>query len=171
MNKKVLIIIRGAPAAGKSTLAKNLVKFFKHKSKTALLVADEFKWTMTSHDHRISSDFKLAFSNYQFALKNYLTAGYAVITEDTWDRPPFETVAVAILGQKHKYTVHQFLLKGAWTTIQHQNTLRPMIITPKQLQSQYKSIYSKKLAGEIIIEIDRKTPNQIAKEVLKHINS
>ncbi len=170
MAKKIIIIIRGAPAAGKSTLARNLVNVFKKHGKTSLLIPDEFKWVMTAHDNRDAKDFSLAFSNYAYTLTSYLKAGYTVITEDTWDKKPFTTDAVARLGKKYNYTIYQFLLTGDWKSIKHQNTLRPMVLAEKQLRSQYKLIYDKRVSNEIVIDIANKKPDRIAKEVISHIS-
>jgi len=59
-----LIIVRGMPASGKSTLARGLVNHFKSKGKTVLLILDEFKWVHTAQDNRRAEDFKLCFENY-----------------------------------------------------------------------------------------------------------
>ena len=62
LETKRLIIIRGCPAVGKSTLARELVKNLK--GKIALLIVDEFKWIMTAHDERDKKDFEISFKNY-----------------------------------------------------------------------------------------------------------
>lgn len=169
MNTKILIIIRGAPASGKSTLGRNLAQIFKKKSKTSLLIPDESKWVMTAHDKRSQEDFKLSFTNFKFTLKNYLKNNYTVITEDTWDNPPFENTSITKIGKKFGYTVYQFLLIGSPKTIQKHNKQRPMVIAEKQLAKQYKEIYSKQIKDEAKIVIDQKTPEQITKEVLRLI--
>ncbi len=68
--KPRLILIRGPPASGKTTLAKELAK--KLGGKIALLMVDEFRWIMTAHKNRDSKDFKVSFKNYLSALENYL---------------------------------------------------------------------------------------------------
>ncbi len=171
MNPK-LIIIRGSPASGKSTLAKGLVK--ELSGKIALLVVDEFRWVMTAHENRDDADYKLSFDNFLYALDNYLKAGYTVIAEDTWTKKcedkSTNITDVIKLGKKRKAKIRQILLKGDLDTIKHINTLRPMVIPQDELKELYEKVYSKKIEGETIISINNKNSNQILKETLKHLD-
>ncbi|MBU3940985.1 MAG: AAA family ATPase [Nanoarchaeota archaeon] len=166
--KSKLIIIRGSPASGKSTLARNLTK--KIKGKTALLIVDEFRWIMTSHENRDKKDYDLSFDNFLYTLKNYLKSGYTVIAEDSWIKKhndkSTDIKKVIKVGKKYKAKIIQILLKGSWKTVKHINTLRPIVISQKELKESYEKVYSKKIKGEIIIDIDNKKPNQILKEFL-----
>jgi len=168
-----LIIIRGSPASGKSSLARNLAK--KLKGKIALLIADEFRWIMTAHENRNKKDYDISFDNFLYALKNYLKSGYTVIVEDSWIRKHNDKSTnikkVISLGKKYKTKITQILLKGSWKTVKHINTLRPMVIPQKELKESYETVYSKKIKDEIVINIDNKKPNQILKETLKIINN
>ena len=167
--KPRLILIRGSPASGKSKLARELVK--KIKGKVALLITDEFRWIMTAHENRDAKDYEISFKNYLFALENYLKSGYTVITEDAWIKKHKDKSTdigkVVNLGKKYNAEMHQILLKGSWKTIKHINTLRPMVIPQKELKELYNRVYSKKRKEEFIINIDRKSPLQILKEVLR----
>lgn len=165
---KKLIIIRGSPASGKTILAKQLAKKFKRK--VALLILDEFKWIMTAHENRTAKDFKIAFDNYLYALKNYLKSSYTVITEDCWVKKfndkSTDINKVILLGKKYKYKIHQILLEGEFNTIKKINKKRPMIIPLKELKFIYQKVYSKSIKGENIIIIDKKKPEQILKQAL-----
>lgn len=167
--KSKLIIIRGSPASGKSTLARNLAK--KIKGKVALLIGDEFRWVMTAHENRSRKDYSVSFDNFLYALKNYLKSGYVVIVEDSWIKKhndkATDITKVIKLGKKYKAKIVQIFLKGNWKTIKHINTLRPMVIPQKELKESYENVYSKKIKDEIIIDINDKNPKQIIKEVLK----
>ena len=167
--KTVLITIRGSPASGKSTLARNLTK--KITGKVALLIVDEFRWVMTAHEDRDRKDYAVSFDNFLYALENYLKLGYTVITEDVWVRK-HEDKATSIkkveeLGKKYSAEIHQILLKGSWNTVKHINTLRPMVIPQKELKELYNKVYSESIKTEVVIDIDEKKPNQILKEALK----
>lgn len=169
--KPVLITIRGSPASGKSTLARNLAK--KITGKIALLIVDEFRWVMTAHEDRDKKDYAVSFNNFLYALENYLKLGYTVITEDVWVRKHKDSatsIKKAIeLGKKYDAEIHQILLKGNWNTIKHINTLRPMVIPQKELKELYNKVYSENTKSEVVIDIDEKKPNQILKEALKII--
>ncbi|NQV09313.1 AAA family ATPase [Candidatus Woesearchaeota archaeon] len=166
--KPTLIIIRGSPATGKSTLARNLTK--KFDGKTALLIVDEFRWVMTAHKNRDKKDYSVSFDNFLYALENYLKLGYTIIVEDVWIRKHKDNATsikkVIYLGNKYNAKIHQILLKGSWNTVKHINTLRPMVLPQKEL---YEKVYSKNIKAEVIIDIDDKKPNQILKEAFKII--
>ena len=167
--KPVLITIRGSPASGKSTLARNLTKIIE--GKVALLIADEFRWVMTAHEDRDKKDYAVSFDNFLYALENYLKLGYTVIAEDAWVRKHKDNATsikkVAELGKKYNAEIHQLLLKGSWNTIKHINTLRPMVIPQKELKELFNKVYSVNIKEEFVIDIDEKKPNQILKEALK----
>ena len=169
--KPKLITIRGSPASGKSTLARNLVK--KTKGKVALLIVDEFRWVMTAHEYRDKKDYAISFDNFLYALENYLKLGYTVIAEDCWirkDEDKSTSILKAInLGKKYDAEIHQILLEGSWKTVKHINTLRPMVIPQKELRELYENVYSKSIKTETVINIDGKKPNQILKETLRLI--
>lgn len=166
--KSKLILIRGAPASGKTILAKELVK--KLKGKIALLILDEFKWIMTAHEDRDSKDYNVSFKNYLYALENYLKLGYTIVTEDCWVKKHKDKSTninkVVNLGKKYDAKIHQILLKGSFETIKHINTLRPMIIPQKELKELYDGVYSLDRREEVVINVDEKKPSQILKEIL-----
>lgn len=173
--KSILIIIRGSPATGKSTLARNLTEYFKQKSKTALLILDEFKWVMTAHEPRDEKDHKIAFDNYLFALNNYLKECYIVITEDTWlvgkrhkDKSTDITKVIA-LAKKYKVPIHQFLLKADWNTVKKYNKLRSPSVWEPELKEIYTKTYAWKRPDEHISNIEDKTPEVVAKEVIDKV--
>lgn len=167
--KPVLITIRGSPASGKSTLARNLTK--KIKGKVALLIVDEFRWVMTAHEDRDKKDYTVSFDNFLYALENYLKLGYTIIAEDVWVRKDEDNATsikkVIELGKKYSAKIHQILLKGSWNTVKHINTLRPMVIPQKELKELYNKVYSENIKTEVVIDIDEKKPDQILKEALK----
>lgn len=167
--KPKLITIRGSPASGKSTLARNLVKNID--GKIALLIVDEFRWVMTAHEDRDEKDYSVSFDNFLYALKNYLKLGYTIITEDAWTKKHKDKSTsleeVIYLGKKFNAEIHQILLKGSWNTVKHLNTLRPMVIPQKELKELYNGVYSVNFKNEVIIDINNKKPNQILKEALQ----
>lgn len=169
--KPKLIIIRGSPASGKSTLARSLTR--KLKGKIALLIVDEFRWIMTAHENRDEKDYLISFNNFLYALENYLKSGYITIIEDCWIKKHKDKTTdikkVLDLGRKYNSEIYQILLKGSWNTVRHINTLRPMVIPQKELKELYERVYSKKIKEEIVIEINAKKPAQILKEVLNHL--
>jgi len=164
--KPTLILIRGSPASGKSTLARNLAE--KIKGKVALLTIDEFRWIMTAHEDRDTNDYFIAFNNFLYALENYLKSDYTIIVEDAWIRKHKDKATsikrVCDLGEKYKSELHQILLKGSWRTIKHINTLRSMVIPQKELKEIFEEVYSKNIGSEVVICIDNKKPNQVLKE-------
>ena len=169
--KPKLIIIRGSPASGKSTLTRNLAKNIN--GKIALLIVDEFRWVMTAHENRDEKDYAISFDNFLYALENYLKLGYTIIVEDTWIRKHKDNATsikkVVDLGKEYNAEIHQILLKGSWSTVKHINTLRPMVIPQKELKDLYEQVYSKNIKDEVVIDIDNKKPNQILKETIKII--
>jgi predicted kinase len=171
--KPTLIIIRGSPATGKSVVGWLLAKEFK--GKVALLTVDEFRWIMTVHQNLTTKDYALAFDNYLYVLKNYLKAGYTIVTEDTWLRTPGDRATdiekVVRLGKRHNATVHQILLKGAWKKIRRLNRLRPMIIPFKVLKYRGQKVYSQIRKEEIVISIDKKKPGKVVEEILGAIKA
>ncbi len=166
-----LIIIRGPPASGKTSLAKELVK--RISGKKALLTVDEFRWIMTAHEPRDERDFNLSFDNYLYCLKNYLRAGYIVITEDAWVKKftdqSTDIQKVIKIGAQQGIPVTQILLKGSWPTILKNNSQRPMVIPDKELKELYDRALSIELPGELVIDIDHKPIERIAEEVLAHL--
>ena len=176
MKKPRLIIIRGAPATGKSTLARTLVDNFKKTDKTALLILDEFKWIMTAHEPRDKADFKISFNNYLFALKNYLNAGYTVVTEDTWFVHPrhkdtsTNLKKVITLARKHHAKTHLLFLKASLDTVKKYNNLRKMPVWETELKDVFPQINAQTFKNEHVITIDNKTPDAISKEALSILN-
>lgn len=166
--KPTLITIRGSPANGKSTLARNLVK--KTKGKVALLIVDEFRWVMTAHEVRDRKDYAVSFGNFLYALENYLKLGYTVIAEDCWVRKDedrsTDIMKVLALGKKYNAKIDSILLKGSFSTVKQINTLRPGVIVQKELKELYEQVYSKKVKGEVVIDIDGKNTKQVLKEAL-----
>jgi len=169
--KPTLITIRGSPASGKSTLARNLTR--RIKGKVALLIVDEFRWVMTAHEDRDKKDYQISFDNFLYALENYLRQGYTVIAEDAWVRKHNDNATsimkVVELGRKYDAEIHQILLKGSWSTIKHINTMRPEVIPQKELKELYHIVYSMNIKTELVIDINDKKPNQILKQAHKII--
>ena len=165
-----IILIRGPPATGKTTLSKNLAK--QIDGKVAVLSLDEFKWIMTAHVPRHKIDFQIAFDNYLFSLENYLKGGYTVICEDAWvqklEDKSTDINSVLELAKKYDVKINQILLKGSFDTVKHINTLRPMVIPEDELKIMYDKVYSVTRDDEIIIEIDGKTPDDVLGEATKN---
>ena len=168
-----IILIRGPPATGKTTLSKNLAK--QIDGKVAVLSLDEFKWIMTAHVPRHKIDFQIAFDNYLFSLENYLKGGYTVICEDAWvqklEDKSTDINSVLELAKKYDAKISQILLKGSFDTVKHINTLRPMVIPEDELKEMYDKVYSINMVDEKIIEIEGKNPNEILNEVLLNLDN
>ena len=164
--KPILIIIRGSPASGKSTLARNLVK--NMEGKVALLTVDEFRWVMTAHNIRDKKDYDISFDNFLYSLTNYLKSGYTIIVEDAWIRKHKDKATnlkkVLTAGKKFNAEIKQVLLEGSWNTVKHINTLRPMVIPQKELKELFEKVCSKTYKNEISISIDNKKPKTILEE-------
>lgn len=145
-----LIILRGAPASGKTTLAEALVK--KIPGKVALLVVDDFQWMMTAHDNRDESDYKLAFENYLYILEQYLRSGYTVVTEHTWLKKHRDTSTdvrrVLELAQKLHVPTQRFLVTGPWELIRSWNLLRKMPVPEQELRQLFDRTYAQSDEGE-----------------------
>lgn len=139
----MLIVIRGAPAAGKSTLARGLVQ--ELRGKRALLIVDEFRWVMTAHDDRDADDYSLAWKNYLSCLENYLTAGYTVVTEDVWLRKHVDAATdvdqVVALGERYG-AVHQFLIRAPLQTVLERNRARPMTLPDEEMRERHAQTYA-----------------------------
>ena len=168
-----IILIRGSPATGKTTLSKNLAK--QINGKVSVLSLDEFKWIMTAHVPRDKNDFQIAFDNYLFCLDNYLKKGYTVICEDAWvqklEDKSTDINSVLELAKKYDVKINQILLKGSFDTVKHINTLRPMVIPEDELKEMYDKVYSINMVDEKIIEIEGKNPNEILNEVLLNLDN
>ena len=168
-----LIIIRGCPAVGKGTLARELSE--KLKGKVAKLTLDEFQWEMTATKKRSKKEFEISFKNFLNVLEEYLKNNYDVIAEDIWVQhygyPDKSTDVnkVIELGKKYQTKTHLFLLKAELATIKARNSIRHRIMEEKELKDIYDNIYSKSLDNEFVIKVDGKSKEQIAKEVLKLI--
>lgn len=166
-----LIIIRGPPASGKSSLARSLAE--KIKGKAALLTVDDFRWIMTVHKDRDSSDYEIAFDNFLYALENYLKNEYTVVAEDCWVRKHKDksTSISRVLekAKRHNTNVHRILLKAEWQTVKSSNAKRPMVLPTGELREIYDKVYSKNFREETAINIDEKKPYQVLKEALEAV--
>ncbi|MAG76048.1 MAG: hypothetical protein CL811_04730 [Colwelliaceae bacterium] len=175
MKRSKLIIIRGSPATGKTTLAQSIIKHYKKnlKNKVALLTLDEFKWVMTAHEERDRKDFEISFKNYLFSLENYLKQGYIIVTEDCfvkkYEDKSTDILKAIKLAKKYEAKTKLILLKGNWDTVIKINKLRPMVIPKNDLRDTYNKVYSYSLPREEIIEIDKKTTAKILKEAINLI--
>lgn len=173
MPKNKLIIIRGMPASGKSTLARGLVNQLKKHGKTSLLILDEFKWVQISHDKRTSEDFKLAFDNYLFCLKNLLKHGFTVVTEDTFlplgkDKST-DTKPILFLARRMKIPVKQLVLGVEFETALKRNSKRPMVVPEKQMRTSHAQIYKNIADAEMLL--DGNQPSEVVlKTVAKYLN-
>lgn len=93
--KQVLIILRGAPASGKSTIAKKLRDFSK---KIVWLKVDNFKDFFEEKSEIILNDVnKMAINSLEYLLNN----GFSVVMEAVFQNPAYVELALNTAKQKN----------------------------------------------------------------------
>lgn len=97
--KQVLIILRGAPASGKSTIAKKLRDYDK---KIAWLKVDNFKPFFAEETDIIVDEVNKAAIN---SLEYLLNEGFSVIMEGIFQNPGYVDLAVNIADRKNIHSV------------------------------------------------------------------
>ncbi|MFA6016578.1 MAG: AAA family ATPase [Patescibacteria group bacterium] len=118
--KQILIILRGAPSSGKSTIAKSLRDY---KKKIAWLKVDNFKPFFAESTDSILDDVnKTALT----VLNYFLDRQFSVVMEGVFQNPAYIQEAVNIAKQKN-VPVFVYELKCSAKTLQERDKIRPGI--------------------------------------------
>ena len=115
--KQVLIVLRGAPASGKSTIAKKLRDYDK---KIVWLKIDSFKPFFSDDTDLIVDDVNKTALN---SLDYFLDQGYSVIMEGIFQNPQYIKKAVDIAKQK-SLSVSVYQLDCSLQTLQERDKTR-----------------------------------------------
>lgn len=116
--KQVLIILRGAPSSGKSTIAKNLRDYEK---KIAWLKVDNFKSFFAESSDLILDDVNKS----AIAVLNYLLdKKFSIIMEGVFQNPTYIQEAINLAKQKNIPSV-VYELKCSIETLQERDKIRP----------------------------------------------
>lgn len=167
---KKLILIKGSPASGKTTLAKKLAS--KIAGKVSVLTIDEFRWVMASHEPRDEKDFKISWNNYLFVLENYMKENYNIITEDVFIKQFTDKSTnlndIIKLAKKYNFKITKLFLNCSFKLTKKRNKNRLMKV--KDLETIYNKVNENNL-NFLHINIDNKTKNQVLKEALEIVSN
>lgn len=148
--KQILIILRGTPSSGKSTIAKNLRDY---KKKIAWLKVDNFKPFFAESTDSILDDVNKT----ALTVLNYLLdQQFSVVMEGVFQNPTYIQEAVNIAKQKN-ISVFAYELKCSVKILQERDKIRPGI----------KERCRKPLGDFIINNLNKIIENNPFKEAIK----
>jgi len=168
--KQVLIVLRGAPASGKSSIAKNLRDFGK---KIIWLKVDNFKDFFSEVSEEALSEANKA----GLATLNYLLdKGYSVIFEGIFKNPDWANNATKLAQQKN-IPVFIYQLSCSLKTLQERDQARPGIkegcrkpLGDKTIEFLYREVESKPIANTIKLDTNKLSIEECIKTIQRHLN-
>ena len=161
---KKIVIIRGAPATGKTTLAEKIIEYMNGKK--ALISYDEFLWVMTAHHDRDKEDYRISMKNYLSTIRRYMEHNYLIVTENCFDRVEEKSYEKLVsLAEKQEYDILKILLTCSFDEIRKRNNERPTTVEYDNLKHSYNSVYDERKDNEHRID----TTNISSKDVFEKV--
>lgn len=172
MNQK-LIIIRGPPGIGKSTLSKQLAK--RLKGGVTVIDIDVIRWGFIVKRTKSYNDHNLVYKNLWDLTKNSLDDGQNVIIEGVLaGRDKNERLRISKYDsyKKEGIQVVYFFLKGSSKSqnkrLKHRNKKKP---SERDIINWTKLSYSSISKNDVVIDTDNKTLNQIVELMVRRIRN
>ena len=168
-----LIIIRGVPGVGKSTISKKIISMLK-VSKKAYIPVDDFQL----FDFRSPSNNKekLAIKNAALLVRNFLIEGFDVVVDYAFDNAiNYEKFITFILKDTSEniseMNVYKFYIDAPIETIIRRNNSRENPMKVILLKKLHDRIVATKGAiyNEIIVDSTKYSAKQCAKNILDSI--
>jgi len=147
--KKKAILLRGAPASGKSTLSHQLVKCFEEKA--ALIDLDTFRWhfhlTNRSIHDITPEEHAFAYQNLLTLLENYAKNGsYHLVVEGlfSWNESSQHgnVGQIVELFKAYSFEANLFLLSAPKKTLWERNVKREYTVPQEEFDTLYEEVMS-----------------------------
>ncbi len=169
--KQFLVIIRGAPASGKTTISKQLRNFNK---KIAWLKVDNFKDFFS--DNVSPEEQKFVDESALATLEYLLDQGFSVIMEKIFYDPFVIPLAVAA-AKKRNIRVVIFQIKCSLATLQERDRIRPGIkeghrkpMGDEKIKDIYEHLEQTLYPGAIILDTEKYTEEECVNIIKEKIN-
>ena len=151
------MILRGAPASGKTTIGESLRNFDK---KIVWLKTDNVKLFFSNFEDRTLDE---VMGTCLVVLDNLLGRGYSVIYEGIFKRPEYVSRAVEIAKSKNiPYVIYQ--LECSLKTLQERDKKRPGVpqglrpaLGDELIESLYNTVRENPIPGAISLNTEEKT--------------
>lgn len=161
---KKIVIIRGGPASGKTTLAENIIEYVNGKK--AFVSYDKFLWVMTAHQERDEDDYLLSMKNYLSTIRRYMEHNYLIVTENCFDRAEEKSYAKLVsLAEKHDYEIIKIVLTCSFDEIKKRNNERPTTVEYDNLKQSYESVYDERKEEEHRIDTTNESPKDVFEKI------
>lgn len=169
--KQFLVVIRGAPASGKTTIAK---KFRNFRNKIVWLKVDNFKDFFSGRpslkEQRFVDESALA------TLKYLLDNGFSVVMEKIFFDPYIIPLAVK-LAQEKNVQVKVFQIKCSLAILQERDRTRPGIkegcrkpLGDRTIKKIYDQLEKSFYPGAIALNTENISVEKCIEEIKKHLN-
>lgn len=168
--KQVLIILRGASASGKSSIARALRNFEK---KTVWLKVDNFKDFFSEiSEEALSEANKASLATLNYLLDN----GYSVIFEGIFKNPDWVNNGTKLAQQKN-IPVYIYQLSCSLKTLQERDQTRPGIkegcrkpLGDKTIELLYHEVENKPITEAVKLNTDKLSIEECIKTIHKHLS-
>lgn len=168
--KQILIILRGAPASGKSTIAKKLRDYDK---KIVWLKVDNFKPFFSDNTDLIVDDVnKIAINSLSYILDQ----GFSVIMEGIFQNPKYIQQAIDLAKQKN-IPVYIYQLECSLKTLQERDKTREgvkegcrKVLGDDVIERLYKVIENNPCKEAIKLDTEKTSLDECVKLIKKNFN-
>jgi tRNA uridine 5-carbamoylmethylation protein Kti12 len=169
-------VFRGAPASGKGTITKELIKLIP--SKVAYLELDEFRWGFHLNNRKIEDitedEHKLAYDNFLSVLENYCKNGnYNLVIEGlfSWKEHGVNGNMDDIVGilEKYNFDYTTFFLKADLNTLWERNSNRKHIVPADEFRGLYDYVGVFEVGKETLVDVNKNSLNETLAFLKKYL--
>ncbi|QQS19587.1 AAA family ATPase [Candidatus Saccharibacteria bacterium] len=172
MMQKVLIF-RGAPASGKSTIVPEIAKLLTKP--VVLIEEDKFRWGFHIIGRSVSEvgsdEHRFAYENTRMLYERYLEVGmYSIVLEGlfTWNNkssPEGSAKELVDLAEQHGFEAISIVLTAEKEELRRRNTMREYTVPAKEFEELYNGVHQELNSSEIIID----TTNESTEETIARL--